>query len=141
MTKREANPQSGWLAAFSDNFRIASRAGKGNCTVRRLRRISTAGALLAVLCAGVNALAAEGALSGIVLDAQGRSIASATIKLSQDGASEVSTATTNSDGRFVFAGVEPGHYRLSATANGFQSFARDVAIGQANQDRMLSVIG
>ena len=134
MTKREANPQSGWLAAYSDNFRIASRAGKGNCTVRRLRRISTAGALLAVLCAGVNTLAAEGALSGIVLDAQGRSIASATIKLSQDGASEVSTATTNSDGRFVFAGVEPGHYRLSATANGFQSFARDVAIGQTNQD-------
>lgn len=74
----------------------------------------------------------RGTLRGVVKDELGGTVTSATVTLiDQSGA--VKTATTNGEGAYVFNGLAPGKYSISATAPGFglgEEAEVDVAAGQ-----------
>ena len=81
----------------------------------------------------------SGTISGLVTDYTNANtpIAGATVTLSTKGL----TKTTGSDGRFEFAGIEPGTYTLQITANNYQATTKQVTVyaGQkANCDVQLS---
>src|SRR5688572_19226543 len=99
---------------------------------------------LVVLLSVVFALGqqARGTLRGVVKDELGGTLQGATITLiDQTGA--VKTATTNADGSYVFTGLAPGKYSVSATAPGFavaEEAEVDVVAGQRpNLDLTLKV--
>src|SRR5262249_27853156 len=58
-------------------------------------------------------------LTGSVIDDSGTAIAGATVTWSKEGTSADITATTTADGRFSFAGVPSGPYRLGVSSPGF----------------------
>jgi tetratricopeptide (TPR) repeat protein len=60
---------------------------------------------------------AGAAIRGIVLDAHAAPVAGAVVRLTSPGGT-VQTATTTREGRFAFAGINPGDYSLSAEARG-----------------------
>jgi carboxypeptidase family protein len=71
--------------------------------------------------AAVNGQALLGTLTGIVTDDSGAAIAEATVTLSPEGTSAGITATATADGRFSFADVPSGPYRLVVSSPGFAS--------------------
>lgn len=60
-------------------------------------------------------------VSGVITDAQGAVVSGATVKLGNQATKAARTDTTNSEGRYVFAAVEPGTYELTVTAKGFRT--------------------
>ena len=60
-------------------------------------------------------------VSGVVTDAQGGIVSGATVKLTNKATKAERTDATNSEGRYVFAAVDPGVYDLSVTAQGFRT--------------------
>ena len=71
-----------------------------------------------VICA-VNALAGPASIQGIVKDAQGKPIKNADIRVeSRDGKQVFGTAKTDSQGRYISQGLQPGVYRVSLVVNG-----------------------
>jgi hypothetical protein len=80
--------------------------------------------LLAVATLATNIFgqtAATARISGVVADAQGALVAGVTVKLTDRTTRLEKTDTTNSEGRYVFAAVEPGLYEITATAQGFRT--------------------
>lgn len=78
------------------------------------------------------ATSATSTVAGTVRDSTGGALPDTEIVLSNPGAGVSKTARTNSEGRYVFSGVLPGMYTLSATRAGFReasvsSFKVDVA--------------
>jgi hypothetical protein len=65
--------------------------------------------------------AATAKISGVVTDAQGAVVAGATVKLTDKSTKLEKTEVANSEGRYVFAAVEPGLYDITATAEGFRT--------------------
>src|SRR5688572_25012095 len=89
---------------------------------------------LVVLLSVVFALGQQGrgTLRGVVKDELGGTVTGATVTLI-DQAGAVKTATTNAEGAYVFTGLAPGKYSVSATAQGFavtDEAEVDVAAGQ-----------
>src|SRR5271157_2132921 len=72
------------------------------------------------------AFCADTALVGRVLDAQGKTVAGATVRL-QGGASNT-VVSSGEQGQFRIAPVAAGAYRLTAEAPGFQPHTEDVTI-------------
>lgn len=73
-----------------------------------------------VLCAGLALLHAQTALStlrGIVTDESGALVPQSTVRLTISGRPD-QFATTNAEGAYTFANVEPGSYSVSAVAPG-----------------------
>lgn len=96
----------------------------------RVRRFGSGAAILTViLLYGLPAAAQPAqAVRGEVLDATGAALPGATVTLAAAGA-VVRTATTDGGGAFVFQGVPPGSYTVSATLQGFQARSADVVVG------------
>ena len=70
------------------------------------------------LCAA-NAWAGTASIQGIVKDAQGKPIKSADVRIeSRDGKQVFGTAKTDSQGRYISQGLQPGVYRVSLVVNG-----------------------
>ncbi len=86
-------------------------------TVRRFTAV-----LLMLIGVGV-ALAQSnyGALRGIVSDTQGATVAAASITLTSETTKISRTTTSNGSGEFVFNAIEPGHYTVTVTGNGFKT--------------------
>src|SRR5579871_5257649 len=59
-------------------------------------------------------------IQGSVLDAQGDTINAATVTLTNKETGRVVTVTTDASGVFNFLSLAPGHYSISASANGFK---------------------
>jgi len=73
------------------------------------------------------------ALTGSVNDATGAIVLNATVKATEVSTGAERTVRSNADGRFLFAQVNPGTYRISVTAEGFgpaESQPTAVAVGQ-----------
>ena len=66
----------------------------------------------------------QGRISGIVRSASAGPLAGVRITLVADGTGSRQFAVTGSEGRFIFAVVEPGSYTIQAEAAGFQKSAR-----------------
>ena len=70
------------------------------------------------ICAA-NAWAGPTSIQGIVKDAQGKPIKNADIRVeSRDGKQVFGTAKTDSQGRYISQGLQPGVYRVSLVVNG-----------------------
>jgi len=73
------------------------------------------------------------ALTGSINDATGAVVPNATVKATEVSTGAARTARSNAEGRFLFAQVNPGTYRISVTAEGFgpaESQPSTVAVGQ-----------
>ena len=86
---------------------------------RNLLRSCLVAALILSLSA-VTALAQQtrGTLRGVIKDEFGATIVGATVTIT-DAAGAAKDATTGNDGAYVFAGLAPGKYTLTASAAGF----------------------
>src|SRR4029453_5396903 len=70
------------------------------------------------LCAA-NAWAGPASIQGVVKDAQGKPIKSADVRIeSKDGKQVFNTVKTDSQGRYISKGLQPGAYRVSLVVNG-----------------------
>ncbi len=75
--------------------------------------------LMGFLLCAVNAWAGPSSIQGIARDAQGKPIKSASIKIeSRDGKQLFNTVKTDSQGRYISQGLQPGVYRVSLVVNG-----------------------
>ncbi len=70
---------------------------------------------------------------GDVLDANGGSVAGATVEAKNLDTNYIRTETTNSDGHFVFLNLAPGHYTLTISKQGFATILQEnvnLTVGQ-----------
>jgi hypothetical protein len=106
--------------------------------VRRFQRFRMvlATALVGVLClAGPTMLQAQttsASVSGSVKDAQGGTLPGATVTLTSRTQGNTLTATTDTDGRFVFPIVRPDTYTLLVSMQGFKKLERTNVVVSAN---------
>ena len=63
-------------------------------------------------------------ISGTVVDANGGSIAGATVVVKNEKTGEERSVVTNADGNFLVVALKPTTYTVSASANNFQSFTQ-----------------
>ena len=71
-----------------------------------------------LLCAAT-AWAGPASIQGIVRDAQGKPIKNADVRIeSKDGKQVFNTVKTDSQGRYISQGLQPGVYRVSLVVNG-----------------------
>jgi hypothetical protein len=64
--------------------------------------------------------ATTSSISGLVTDSEGGVIANASVTLKDKVTNQERTATTNDEGRYVFANIGAGVYELTVSANGFK---------------------
>ncbi|MCI0661734.1 MAG: carboxypeptidase-like regulatory domain-containing protein [Acidobacteria bacterium] len=64
--------------------------------------------------------ATTGAIVGTVTDKSGAVLTNAEVELSNSATSQVTKATTNNDGNYIFPSVPPGQYNISVTKSGFR---------------------
>src|SRR5579859_6263207 len=65
--------------------------------------------------------ASTGTVNGTVSDAQGASVAGATVTLTDSVTSIARTTSTNENGRYIFVDVNPSKYTLSVSKTGFRN--------------------
>ena len=81
--------------------------------------------MLAMLMSiGVSAQTISGSIAGTVTDQAGAALSGAAVKIVEGAKSITLSATTDSEGRFVFPTVTPGTYTLSIEASGFKRSER-----------------
>ena len=89
----------------------------------RIRTSMSLAVLLALTVVNVNSLRAQSgtssALTGSISDATGAVVPNATVKATDVNTGATRTARSNGDGRFLFAQVNPGIYRIAVQADGF----------------------
>jgi len=70
------------------------------------------------------------ALSGVISDPTGASIAGATMEIA-GGVLAPRSAVTDRQGRYRFDALQPGHYTIRVSASGFRPLERQVTLGSA----------
>ncbi len=105
-------------------------------------RIRTAMVLALLVLTVVNAdsLRAQSgtssALTGSISDVTGAMVPNATVKATDVNTGATRTARSNGEGRFLFAQVNPGIYRITVQADGFgpaESQPATVAVGKPSR--------
>lgn len=92
-----------------------------------LRTMAVAGLLVSIMLA--TALGQTGRIAGTISDAGGKTIpGAAAVLFSQDGGTELKRAETDASGRYEFAGVANGAYRIGASAAGYIDAAMKLVI-------------
>src|SRR6266850_1463810 len=84
-----------------------------------------------------NGQSITGSVSGTVTDSTGGIIPGAVVTLSSDKTRDTRTATTNSEGRFSFAALQPGEYSIKIERQGFQALEQKGAVLSANESLAL----
>lgn len=100
-------------------------------SVRQLRLVASVVLLISYL--NVSAASELGRISGQVADPQGVPVAVVQVKLLDAAGTVVRTATTDQDGRFVMAGLDPGQYTLSAEISSFVPVSSIISISGAKE--------
>src|SRR5450432_1731986 len=82
---------------------------------------------VAVVVIGLNVSAQEitGKIRGTVSDPAGAVVQSSTVTATQTETGLLRSTTTNSDGSYLLLELPVGHYRLEASAKGFQKYVQD----------------
>ena len=78
-------------------------------------------ALLLSVAVAVAQSSGTGALTGIVTDSSGASLANVTVTATNIGTNQQRTMTTGSDGIYKFALLPPGNYRVQVQCQGVSS--------------------
>jgi iron complex outermembrane receptor protein len=76
---------------------------------------------LLLLCGALPLFAQSGQISGMVKDPNQLSVADAQMTLNNVQTNAIASTATNQQGQYLFTGVTPGLYRLTAQAKGFNS--------------------
>jgi hypothetical protein len=95
--------------------------------------------ILALISLGTvaNAQTITGSISGAVTDSSGGMIPGATVTLTSDKTGQARGSTTDSEGRFNFAALQPGSYALKVERQGFQTLDQRGVILSANESLAL----
>ena len=72
-------------------------------------------------------------LTGVVTDSAGAVVPNAEVKATSDATNQVTSAITNSEGRYVFGILRPGTYQVTASAKGFKQAVSSGLVLQVNQ--------
>ena len=99
------------------------------------------GLLIALsLSLSASAQTITGNITGTVTDSSGGVIPGATVTLVSERTGEARSGTTNEEGRFSFAAVQPGVYTVRVEQKGFQTLERKGAVLSANESLALGDI-
>jgi hypothetical protein len=93
--------------------------------------------LVTILAVAASAQSITGTISGTVTDPNGGVIPGATVTLVNDQVGNSRVATTNDEGRFTFAAVQPGRYVVRIEHQGFQKLLRENTVLSANENLAL----
>ena len=95
--------------------------------------------IVALLAFGTvaNAQTITGSISGAVTDSTGGMIPGATVTLTSEKTGQSRGSTTDSEGRFNFAALQPGTYALKVERQGFQTLEQRGVILSANENLAL----
>src|SRR5262249_45134141 len=85
----------------------------------------------------VHAQTITGSISGAVMDSTGGMIPGATVTLISEKTGQSRGSTTNGEGRFNFAALQPGTYALKVERQGFQTLEQRGVILSANENLAL----
>ena len=98
--------------------------------MQRIARFGTLLALLAFVCAAPAAAQnTSGAIAGTITDTQGGVLPGVTLTVTNTDTGVARSAVTEADGKYRFAGLQPGRYALKAELQGFGSVeVRDIAL-------------
>src|SRR5579863_5926603 len=80
-----------------------------------------------------------GDVTGIVTDPSGAAVPNAAVTLTSVDTNTSRKSTTNAEGNYQFAFVAPGDYKITVSANGFQTQARSGLAVSAGQPATLNV--
>lgn len=95
--------------------------------------------LLLMLSSVVLAQTGSSSLRGTVTDLQGRAVAGAQVKITNNEKNFSRTYTTNDDGAYVFTAIPPGTYVLEVEATGFKKAAVSQVQAQIDTPATLDV--
>src|SRR5690606_35562595 len=110
------NPQWKFFRHFQTNNGGAMRVSKMRTGVLK----GLASILLAIFAvSSAFAQAGTSGVNGSVTDQAGGSVPGATVRLVNPETGFTRTTTTNSQGQYSFAGIQPGNYRIEVEAEGF----------------------
>jgi hypothetical protein len=93
--------------------------------------------IVALLPIIANAQTITGSISGAVMDQTGGMIPGATVTLTSEKTGQARGSTTDSEGRFNFAALQPGAYALKIERTGFQTLEQRGVILSANENLAL----
>lgn len=95
--------------------------------------------IIALLAIGTvtSAQTITGSISGTVADSTGGMIPGATVTLASEKTGQARGSTTDSEGRFNFAALQPGTYALKVERQGFQTLEQRGVILSANENLAL----
>jgi hypothetical protein len=103
----------------------------------RIQTVNKLALLLMLTMVNISGLRAQSgtssALTGTISDATGSVVANATVNVTDTSTGATRTAQTNGVGRFLFAQINPGTYRIAVHAEGFGAAVSQpatVAVGQ-----------
>jgi len=87
--------------------------------------------------AAAHAQTITGSISGAVMDSSGGMIPGAAVTLTSEKTGQSRVSTTNSEGRFNFAALQPGNYAVKIERAGFQTLEQRGVILTANENLAL----
>src|SRR5213593_1655597 len=91
--------------------------------------------LLVTSVGAAGAPSSSGTIVGRVLDGQGEAVPGATVTLTKPDTRETRTFTTDVDGEFVFASVQPGVYDVAVDLQGFKR-AEKTGLALSSSERL-----
>ena len=92
--------------------------------MQRIIRFSALFIMIFALTPIMFAQTTSGSITGVITDPNQAAIANATVKITEQSKSFTLSATTDSQGRFVFPQVPPGTYKMLIEASGFKKLER-----------------
>ena len=78
-----------------------------------------------------------GSISGVVTDSTGSVVPAAAVMLANEKTGQTRNASTNGEGRFNFAALQPGSYSIKIERQGFQTVEQRNIILSANENLAL----
>jgi hypothetical protein len=109
-----------------------------------LHRAASALALAALCLAfgagrAVGQSTTNGAIGGLIKDPNGAVVANATISVRNKETNREGTATTDDEGRFRVAELQPGNYVITVNASGFGAYTRDPVVVEVGRVTTIDV--